>query len=258
MCAISSASEPPIHSVPELLDIGPVLRAAREARGLSLAEVASATNVRENFLESLERDDPLEAFPAPVYERFFLREYARFLGIDEEPLVEALEARLGAVEPILEVPPPAVPPPRRWLGKLLVAAAAGGVIFLGVNSVLSNRAPSPAAGGKSPAKATTSPAPTPSPKPSATPVRYNGIQARLRFSERCWVRATVDGKVVAEQIYLPGDSLRLNARRTFILRLGVPSGASLRINGKHISTDGSAATTLSFAWRNGHLVRLAA
>jgi transcriptional regulator with XRE-family HTH domain len=252
MSAISSAADTSVPPVPELAEIGPVLRAARQARGLTLAEAAGATNLRESFLESLERDDPLEAFPAPVYERFFLREYARFLGVQEEPLIEALEARLGTVEPTLEVPPPAVPPPKRWVGKLLVAAAAGGVIFLGLTSLRSNPAPRPVATG-GPSAATTIAPPT-SPKPSATPAHYNGIQAALRFSAPCWVRASVDGKVLSARTYAPRSSVSFRGQRTVELVLGNAGGVDLRINGKRVRTGGDGqVVTLFFAWKDGRV-----
>jgi transcriptional regulator with XRE-family HTH domain len=252
MSAISSAADPSVPAVPELPEIGPVLLAARQARGLSLAEAAGATNLRESFLESLERDDPLEAFPAPVYERFFLREYARFLGVQEEPLIEALEARMGTVEPTLEVPPPAVPPPRRWVGKLLVAAAAGGVIFLGLTSFRSNPAPNPVATG-GPSAATTTAPPT-SPKPSAAPVHYNGIQAALRFTGPCWVRASVDGKLLRGRTHSAHSSVSFLGHRTVELVLGNAGGVDLRINGKRVRTGGDGqVVTLFFAWRDGRV-----
>ena len=40
------------------------------------------------YLSALESGAPLSAFPAPVYARGFLREYARYLGLDPEPLVD--------------------------------------------------------------------------------------------------------------------------------------------------------------------------
>jgi transcriptional regulator with XRE-family HTH domain len=252
MTAIASPTDPSVPAIPELPDIGPVLRAARQSRRLSIAEAAGATNVRESYLQALENDDPLDAFPAPVYERFFLREYARFLGVEAEPLVKALEARVGPVEPTVEVPPPAVPPPRRWLGGVLAAAAAGGLIYLGLTSLRTHPVAHPSASGRPTAIAT--PAPTLPSRPSATPARPVGIAATLKFSAPCWVRASVDGKVLPARTFPAGGSVAFHGRRTLELVLGTAGGVDLRINGKRYRTGRSGQVlTLYFVWRDGHV-----
>jgi cytoskeleton protein RodZ len=68
---------------------GAFLAAKRGERGLSLQQVASATQIRPEFLSALEADEP-ELLPAPVYARGYLRTYARYLGLDEESLVARL------------------------------------------------------------------------------------------------------------------------------------------------------------------------
>ncbi|MFB3739818.1 MAG: helix-turn-helix domain-containing protein, partial [Candidatus Velamenicoccus archaeovorus] len=60
---------------------------------MSVSEVARATRIRPRYLEALENDAPEDDFPGRVYARFFLREYARYLRVPDEPLVEALDAR---------------------------------------------------------------------------------------------------------------------------------------------------------------------
>ncbi len=67
-------------------DLGQWLREAREARGLSLAEVEAATRIRQVFLSALEADD-WSSLPNEVVGRGFLRNYARFLGLDPDELV---------------------------------------------------------------------------------------------------------------------------------------------------------------------------
>ena len=73
-----------------------VLRQARLARGESLETVAGRTRIHVQYLEALENDSPPRAFPSPIYARLFLRTYARYLGLEEEPLVEAFGLRHGA------------------------------------------------------------------------------------------------------------------------------------------------------------------
>jgi cytoskeleton protein RodZ len=124
-----------------------------------------------------------------------------------------------------------------------------------VSSLRSNPVPHPVATGRPSATATT-PAPGPSPKASSTPVHYNGIQAILKFSAPCWVRASVDGKLRQARTYVAKSSVSFRSSRTLELVLGNAGGVNLRINGKRIRTgaDGQVVT-LFFAWRDGHLSR---
>lgn len=67
-------------------ELGHILREAREARGLTLAEVQDEIRINTRFLEALENGDYAE-LPTPVHVRGFLRNYARFLGLDPQPLL---------------------------------------------------------------------------------------------------------------------------------------------------------------------------
>ena len=69
---------------------GSVLRAAREARGYSLAEVAQVLKFGVRQLEALESDD-YSNLTGTTFIRGFVRSYARFLKLDETPLLAALE-----------------------------------------------------------------------------------------------------------------------------------------------------------------------
>jgi cytoskeleton protein RodZ len=68
-------------------ELGPWLREARQARGLSLKQVEAETRIRIKFLAALEEGNYTD-LPAEVYAKGFLRNYALFLGLDP---VEALE-----------------------------------------------------------------------------------------------------------------------------------------------------------------------
>lgn len=70
---------------------GVMLRHAREARGESLAEVAQALKLSVRQLDALESGRH-EALPGPAFVRGFLRNYARHLGVDPEPVLAALGA----------------------------------------------------------------------------------------------------------------------------------------------------------------------
>jgi len=76
--------QPAPHS--ELASFGEELRREREIRGISLKEIADATKISKRFLEAIERNDH-KTLPAPVFTRGFVREYARYLGLNAEEMV---------------------------------------------------------------------------------------------------------------------------------------------------------------------------
>src|SRR3954471_3053490 len=76
--------QPSSHS--ELALFGEELRREREIRGISVKEIADATKISKRFLEAIERNDH-KTLPAPVFTRGFVREYARYLGLNAEEMV---------------------------------------------------------------------------------------------------------------------------------------------------------------------------
>jgi cytoskeletal protein RodZ len=71
--------------------IGQRLKKAREYRNLTLEKVEEATHIRVQFLRALEADD-FSAMPSPVQARGFLRNYAQYLDLDLDQMVEELRA----------------------------------------------------------------------------------------------------------------------------------------------------------------------
>lgn len=120
---------------------GAALRAAREARGESVAEVAFALKLNPRQIAALEADD-FAALPGTAFVRGFLRNYARYVGLDPAPLLAGVE-RLGGqgdvdLSPIRNADgelPSGGSAPRlgaasvRWIVLLLVAALLAGWYF---------------------------------------------------------------------------------------------------------------------------------
>jgi len=77
--------------------IGQVLRDARTERGIALSEVERVTKIRTKFLQAME-EERWDELPAPVYARGFLEIYARFLGLDDGPLVEEYRRTVEGAE----------------------------------------------------------------------------------------------------------------------------------------------------------------
>ena len=113
---------------------GLLLRDAREARGLSIEEVADRLRLNVALVLAME-EDRLGLLGAPVFARGHLRNYAALVGASEREVMDAFEAG--------EVPEPTLLPAldrgplvrrrsrRFWLVcfALLAAAAAGALAW---------------------------------------------------------------------------------------------------------------------------------
>ena len=68
-------------------ELGTLLREAREAKGVTLADVQEATRINSRYLEALE-EGQYDVLPSEVHVRGYLRNYARYLGLDPKPLLD--------------------------------------------------------------------------------------------------------------------------------------------------------------------------
>jgi cytoskeleton protein RodZ len=82
--------------------IGRRLKKAREYRNLTLEKAAEATRIRRSYLQALEADD-FSAMPSPVQARGFLRNYAQYLDLDLDQMVDELRVLQPTTEPETEV-----------------------------------------------------------------------------------------------------------------------------------------------------------
>jgi len=109
---------------------GEVLRKAREARGESVTDVARTLKLSAHQLEALE-DGRFDVLPGPTFVRGFLRNYARYLEIDPEPLLEGISTRTPTAADLASmikldgnVQPKASPRPRTGLFPVILAVLA--------------------------------------------------------------------------------------------------------------------------------------
>lgn len=119
--------------------IGAELRAAREARGLTLAQVAAETRIPQRHLQTIEEGN-FAALPARTYAVGFSRTYAKLLDLDQEVVADTVRAELDAQEPRQSSRPASFEPgdparvPSSGLVWVVVAALllllAGGYFFM--------------------------------------------------------------------------------------------------------------------------------
>jgi cytoskeleton protein RodZ len=77
-------------------NIGSRLRAAREAKGLTISELADQTRVRIAALEAIEAGD-FARLPEPIYVQSYLRAFAQAVGLPVEPVLEAFRRAAPSV-----------------------------------------------------------------------------------------------------------------------------------------------------------------
>lgn len=94
--------------------LGSYLKRERELRQISVAEVAQTTRIPMRIIAQLENDE-LEALPADIFVRGYLRAYARALSLEEG---EVLARHQRKPEPERPAPLPAMytPEPGRRFG----------------------------------------------------------------------------------------------------------------------------------------------
>ncbi len=76
---------------------GERLRRQREMRGVSLEEIAQSTKIGVRSLKAIEEED-FEKLPGGIFNKGFVRAYARFLGLDEEQIVGDFDEAWNAYE----------------------------------------------------------------------------------------------------------------------------------------------------------------
>jgi cytoskeleton protein RodZ len=83
---------------------GAALLKERRRQGLSLGDISRQLKLSVRQVEALERDD-YSAYKGPVFIHGFIRNYAKLLGLDPEPLIRATDAMLNPPQS-----PPAISP----------------------------------------------------------------------------------------------------------------------------------------------------
>ena len=80
-----------------MIDFGGKLRQAREARGLTLRQIATSTKISVAALEALERND-ISKLPGGIFSRSFVRAYAAAVGLNPDATVNEFLVELNKSE----------------------------------------------------------------------------------------------------------------------------------------------------------------
>jgi cytoskeletal protein RodZ len=97
------------------------LRAAREAKNLTVEQVADSTKIRTDHIRALEEGN-FNVFSAPIYIRGSVKNYSAFLRLDTTQMVAALDAELSGTKNYA-APPPLGEQKKTWLDHVTLLLA---------------------------------------------------------------------------------------------------------------------------------------
>ena len=237
-----------------MTSFGASLRRERELRGVSLQEIAASTKIGVSMLKAIE-EDRFDKLPQGLFVRGFVREYARFLALDEQKILTELSfhaSQAPVVETVSREPGSRIS--SRLAARLVNSGLIAGVFGLVVILILSPRfsARTPAA---SPVPAVDAPAPA-APSVSANGPGAQGtqvasttasvlpgtsvstqasvlpqpLQLTLTATEDCWIGLDVGGDRVENRVLKKGESFSIVARQNASLAVGNAGGLLVAID----------------------------
>ncbi|HYZ16241.1 MAG TPA: RodZ domain-containing protein [Candidatus Acidoferrum sp.] len=230
--------------------LGEEFRSAREARGLTLSDVAEQIHIRSVYLNAIENEE-WPSIGAPVYVRGFIRTYARFLGLDAEGAVARFNDAVPTERPGAHVPPVAIMEERGGVGPSLWAIV-GGLVALALvafvgfewwqfnqgssqSAPIANQTAAPASQPTAAGAGSHNATRTAIAQRSPAPVLHH--QMAVRLTQRSWLRVTVDGRTQLEGIY-PAGTVKTFKGNVADLRVGNAGGVQVSINGAAAKTLG--------------------
>lgn len=223
--------------------VGEQLRAAREAEGLSRADVAAQTKIAERHLEAIEADR-FGDLAARTYAIGFSRAYARSLGLDEMAIADEVRRQLDAdrdshhrpqVQSFEPGDPARVPPSRAaWIG-ILGAVVVIGLLIAYWGNYLSPEARLPDLVSPKPAEPVVTKA-APVAQPSA-PVLAQGPVVLTAMAPAIWVKITDGtGAQLFQKELAQGETYTVPADKQAEakLRTGRPDALQISIGGQKL------------------------
>jgi cytoskeleton protein RodZ len=251
-------------------DFGARLRAARERRGMSLRQIASATKIPVASLEALEGNE-MSRLPGGLFSRAFVRSYASEVGLDPEATLQDFIAEFqqetvaASQAPPERAPEPETDESRRmsttFVGVLVICVPlAAAAVYFGttashaVPAATTMGATDPAQAPPAPPSASPRPErPIPAPPPEvpavsqapSTPAADESLTVGLSVKRPCWVSATVDGHIAIERLLEPGDLRKIEVRREMVLTAGDAAAVTLTLNGAEAKSLGKSGEVVT-------------
>lgn len=217
--------------------VGDKLREAREAQGLTLADIANKTRVPMRHLEAIE-NNRMEGMASPAYAIGFTKTYARAVGLDDRAI--AAELRQSPQMPLspaarFEEYEPTDPRRVPSSGIAGIAAIIALVLLVGVG-IWYGTTWLRGAGEEPAALATPDASPTIAAAPAAPPAPVAGGQVVLTATDAVWLRVyDATGKTLIQKTMQPGEQYSVPGdAATPMINIGRPDKVQVTINGSAV------------------------
>ncbi|MBS1850990.1 MAG: helix-turn-helix domain-containing protein [Acidobacteria bacterium] len=253
---------------------GARLKQERERRGITLDEIALSTKIGTRLLRALE-EEHFDQLPGGIFNKGFVRSYARYLGLDEDQAVADYLAAAG-----ISVPPPEAATfplpaaseipvekptagraeiiPWGWFAVGLMVLAFGFAVwgFYTREAQKSGRKTSHARETATQSAPSTTPEPAetiapvvsdnPAAAPPASPAGTFSLLIKAR--EDSWLSLFADGSPVMEDTLAAGSEKLVEAHHEITLKAGNIGGLDFWFNGQKLPGQGefSQVKTLTF------------
>ena len=236
-------------------DVGARLRAAREAKQISLREIAATTKISVSALEALEENDVAQ-LPGGIFTRAFVRSYATEVGLDPEEVMRDFVAQVP-VEGIDEEEKydsqsrehDLFQSQQRMAAtvlKLVAISAAVLLLYLGWAVTTGTDAPEAPVAETAPALlAPVVGSVRTEPPVTAEPMSQESLTIVLRPRGDCWVSLTIDGELVFEDLMHAGDRESYAAADEMRLIVGDAGAFGFTINQQDGRSLGGSGVTVT-------------
>jgi cytoskeleton protein RodZ len=269
-----------------MTSIGETLRGERLRRNLELPQISHTLKISAKFLEAMEADR-FDKLPGGVFTKSFVRQYAQYLGLDDQEIAASLQRMLEppSVAPEVSEAKPQVAVnidlPRvtnllsvsdsrsAWPSSLKALALVVVVVMVcsAVYSWSQRGRRSAAAPGNAAVAAQKTNSPQPllvkpveaaqklaaSPPDAATAERLaaSPVRVQLTAEKAVWVQATTDGKSAFSGTIEPSASRIIEANDRVFLKLGNAGGVRVWLNGKPVGPLGTEGEVLRVQFTSG-------
>lgn len=223
---------------------GAMLHAERRRQNLSLGDVSRQLKLSVRQVEALERDN-FGPFGGPVFVHGFVRNYAKLLGLDPEPLLRAADEKLSPL--IAPAPEPQAEVARPASSRKGLLGAIAGLVALGIVLVVLGLNERKAPTAQAPAVEQTEVAPGVIRRPvteeqpgqeteqpsSGEPIRVGVV--RMTFEQESWVEIKDrSGNTIFGQLNPAGSRRRASGEPPLSIVIGNAAGVRLTYNDEEV------------------------
>ncbi len=221
--------------------VGQLLRKERENKGLSIKEIEAAISIRSLYISAIEEDN-YTVIPGEVYLKGFIRNYANYLGLDGQEVVNSYrESQLPS--PVVDetIPPKTVTTSAEKLPKNSDHSGKWMMISVLVICVIGSAwwLFGPSKSPKEPQVNTQAqqvpviPAQPQSTQP-LSPAQTKPVSVTATYIEPCWTSVTADDKTIYEGIPNTKDSITWEAQKNITITVGNAGGVEIVANGQSV------------------------